>query len=662
MKINNVSDKIKQNSGFLPKGASQSAEPVAIPVYRQKQGKQSFKGVGSYIAEKMVSANSAVVGAGVATTFVCTDFLGSEAPRIITGLFRNYDKTGQLNYKFASMEACRELLTAPVMMFLPIATFALADRFIGGSVKTPVRAIENFTQKMTNAYNAGAGSIKDGAELKKAFYAVSWHDALKDSCKNGYEPPKQIVEKLSNLMVNLESATAGKDKELVKNLTKEIKQIVSNEIKQNANVKKIFTKIAYKDILGKKSTASIGSFIDHMSRFAKDSIKSVGNISALSPEKFLDEIGTFSKKRIGSRVIMNFATLAASLLYVTQVPKIYKSLNKTNPGLIGLEEKKPDTVKEIITPVDYEAFKMAKTIKTPAFKGNKPSFKGLGVGRIAKYVQTDGKLRKFANAFEFDGINMSCAGLLGIMGLGVIRPRVKNAYDKHDRREILTRDIITISALIGGAKALQKTITRAFEKKSGIVMSEKAVDYQLMPKWRRVFEHLRPFGGTQVYSNDEIILKYTNVDKFKDGFTGFCRYIQRAGGNLSKFFVNDEITKTNMEKMLGKSLKDATDKEIFSAIKDAKNKKLVENIVNVFKNTENTFVKKSKAITGVFGFVSTFIAIPAFMIFLQKFNEHVTKKAIAKEQAEKKVMNQKFTAVKLTTDLLMPEKSKLNLK
>ena len=633
MKINNVSDNIKTN-------------------------KQSFKGIGTKIIDGMVNAQNAVLGAGVAATFVCQDFLGSEAPRIITGLFRNHDKTGQLNYKFASMEACRELLTAPVMMFLPIATFALADRFIGGSVKTPVTAIENFTKKMTDAYNAGAGNIKDGAELKKAFYDNSWRDALKSTCRKNYNPSKDFIDKLSDLMLKLETANKKQSKEI----TKQIYEIVSNEIKQNANVKRLFTKIAYEDILGKKSRTSIGSFIGHMSRFAKDSLKFVGDISKLTPEKFVDGIGTFSKKRMGSRVIMNFATIAASLLYVTQVPKIYKSLNKTNPGLIGLEEKKPDMAEEIITPVDYEAFKIAKSSGKQAFKGNSPSFKGLGIGRITKAVQKDGFWRKFTNAFEFDGINMSCAGLLSLMGLGVVYPRVKNAYDKHDRREILTRDIVTITALVAGAKALLKTVTRLFEKKSGIVMSEKAPNYKKMPKWRRILEHLRPFGGTQVYSNDDIILKYTNVDKFNDGLAGFCKFIKKSGGNLAKLFANDNVTKTNMEQMLGKSLKEATNNEIINAVSDAKNAKFVENIVNVFKDNKNTFVRKAKSITGVFGFVSTFIAVPAFMIFLQKFNEHVTKNAIAKEQKEKKLLNQKFTAIKLSTDLIIPDKSKLNFK
>ena len=544
MKVNNVSNKINQKN-------------------------QSFKGVVSYLVDKMVTAQNAVLGAGVAATFVCQDFLGSEAPRIITGLFRNHDKTGELNYKFASMEACRELLTAPVTMFLPIATFALANKYIGGATKTPVSAIEAFAEKMKTAYESGAGKVADNDTLKKVFYETSWKDALKNSCQKNYEPAKEVIETLTNSMIQLEKA----DKKSAKEIIKTISGIVSDEVKSNANVKRSFTKIAYVDGLGKKVRTSIGSFIEHMSRFAKDSVNTIGDVKSMPTENFVEKLATFTKKRIGSRVIMNFATMAAAILYVTQVPKIYKSLNKTNPGLIGLVEEKKDVAPVVNKPVDYEAFKIVKDGKAQDSTGNSPSFKGLGVGKLAKYVQKEGRLRKFSNAFEFDGINMSCAGLLSLMGLGILYPRVKNAYDKHDRREILTRDIVTISSLVAGAKALLKSITRIFEKKSGIVMSEKAPNYAKMPKWRKILEHLRPFGGTQVYSNDDIISKYTNIEKYNGGFAGFCRFIKESGGNLAKFFANDKTTQTNMEQMLGKSLKEATNDEIIAAAKNAKNAK-----------------------------------------------------------------------------------------
>lgn len=631
---------------------------------------QSFNGIGAKIVDKMVNIQNAVVGAGVATTFVCQDFLGSEAPRIITGLFRNSDKTGELNYKFASMEACRELLTAPVMMFLPIATFALADKYIGGTTRTPITAIESFTDKMTTAYKSGASAVNDSAQLKQAFYKTSWTDALKNTCGGTYEPSKDTIEKLSSLMTELETSRNRTLKDRIKKVPEfrtskdiigDISNIVSNEIRSNAPVQNSFTKIIYKDALGKESSSTIGSFIGHMKGFAKDSLDFIGDTKNLSADDFVNKITTFMKKRSGARVLMNFATMAAAILYVTQVPKIYKSLNKTNPGLIGLEEAKDENTVVKSAPIDYEAFEKLK--KANAQNGqNNPAFRGLGLGKIADGLAADGKFRKIAKAFEFDGINMGFATLLSVMGLGVIYPRVKNAYDKHDKREILTRDILTISALVAGAKALYKTISRVFEKTTGFAMSEKNPDYFKMSKPRRIFEHLRPFGGVQVYSDDEIVLKYSNIDKYKGGFKGFCESISKAGGNLVKFFANDKDTKSNMEQMLGKALKDSSEEEIMTAIADKKNAKFIENIINVFKDKNNVFIKKAKSITGVFGFMSTFVAVPAFMIFLQKFNEKVTKHAIAKEQEEKKAFEQKFTAIKLTADLNAPDKSTLNLK
>ena len=40
----------------------------------------------------------------------------------------------------------------------------------------------------------------------------------------------------------------------------------------------------------------------------------------------------------------------------------------------------------------------------------------------------------------------------------------------------------------------------------------------------------------------------------------------------------------------------------------------------------------------------------------------MTKKALAKEQAEKKALEQKFNAIKLTVDLNAPDKDSLNMK
>ena len=629
--------------------------------------RQTFSGLGSAVVEKMVATQDAVARAGLTASFICTDFLGSEAPRIVTGLFRNSDKTGQLNYKFASMEACRELLTAPVMMGLPIATFALANKYIGSAIKSPVGVIESFSNTMGNVYSNNK-NIKDTAQLKQDFYKKVWETALKDTCSNNYAPDKKLIENLSSLSMELEGANK---KDAIKNITDKITNLVTNEIRTNTDVDKSFTKIVYKDALGKSSTSAIDAFADHLKRFSIDSIKNIGdNVKSLSVEDFTKKLGEFKSKRIGGRIAMNFATVAAVILYVTQVPKLYKSLNKTNPGLIGLtDETSEKNTTNSTLPVDYNAFKKLKGNSQKSSENSqsdeqdkKVAFKGSFTTKLANSVKKDGKWRKFVNAFEFDGINMACAALVTALTLGVVTPRVLNSYDKHDRREILTRDIATLTAIVVGAKALSKTITRIFEKSKGLTLNEKPKNYFNMSKSKRILQHLRPFGGVQVFSNDDILAKYTNVDKYKGGFSGFCEYISKTGGNLSKLFANDETTKKNMEQMLGKTLATATDTEIINAAKNKNNAKYINKIVEVFKKSNNTFVKKAKAITGVFGFVSTFIAVPAFMIFLQKFNEKMTKRAIANERAEKKAIDQKFTAVKLTTDLITPDASKLNLK
>lgn len=625
----------------------------------------AFKGLGAKSVENMVKATDAIERAGFIAAFVTQDCLGSIIPRILTGLTRNSDKTGELNYKFASLEACREILTGPPTMFIPIATIAYARNHIGNSLKSPVSAIESFSNGLGDIVKNGSSDINDLNNLKQSFYSKTWEKTLIDSCGKDYTPKKGLIEKLTSLMTELETSRNYTFKDKIHHTPKfrttndiigDITNLVSEELRSNADVTGSFARVTYKDGVNKPAQSAIGAFTGHMSDYVKDIMKNVKNIEAPSATKITETIVKVKNNRVVQRVILNFVSLGAVLLYSTVVPKLYKSLNKTNPGLIGLtDDDKPKIAENNKKSVNYEAFDKIKDDNN----NNKIAFKGLGLGKLSKIIQKDGAIRKFANAYEFNGINMSYATLMTFMGLGILVPRVANAYDKHDKREILTRDILTIAALVYGSKALLKNIANFFEKKLGIVLSEKPEGYFQKTKTKQFFDRLKPFSGTQVFSNNDIALKYTNIEKFKNGFAGFCEFISKSGGDLVKFFSNDKTTKENMEKMLGKALNKSTREEIMQAVADKKNAEFVNNIINVFKNPNNTFVKKAKSITGVFGFVSTFIAIPGFMIFLQKFNEKVTKRAIAKEQAEKRALDQKFTAIKLTYDLLKPEQSKL---
>ena len=621
---------------------------------------QSFKGFGGTAVDKMVDVSDKISKAGLVATFIAQDGIGSIIPRIATGFTRNSDKTGKLNYRFAALEACREILTGPPVMLLPILTLGLAQKHIGSTLKSPVSIIESFSNTLKDVFNANKNNITDAAKIKQDFYKTGWENALKKTCGGEYKPKSGLIDTLVSLMKEMETAPVKgkKGTRTVKDIVAQINNLVSEELKVNADVKGSFAKLSYTDGVGKTAKASISAFTDHLHNFSKDFFGKIGDLKSTTLDKVMNVIGETTKKRVGSRVALNFLTMGIVLLYSIVVPKLYKRLNKTNPGLIGLidEPEKQSKTASVKQAVNYEAFDKLGKIK------EKPAFKGLGFNKIANEVQTDGKFRKFVSAFEFNGINMSFASLMSFMGLGVLTPRVINAYDRHDKREILTRDIFTIAALVFGSKALLKNIANSFEKKTGIVLSEKPEGYFQKSTSQRLLDRLRPFSGVEVFSNNDITLKYTNVDKFKGGFKGFCEFISETGGNLSKFFANDETTKSTMEQMLGKALKDANNKEILDAVVNERNVEHVKKIIKVFQDANNTFVKKSKSIIGVFDFISTFLVVPAFMIFLQKFNEKMTKSIIAKERAQKRAVAQKFDAIKLTAELNMPDASKLNIK
>ena len=90
-----------------------------------------------------------------------------------------------------------------------------------------------------------------------------------------------------------------------------------------------------------------------------------------------------------------------------------------------------------------------------------------------------------------------------------------------------------------------------------------------------------------------------------------------------------------MKDFNGKSLKDATLEEIHEAFKKAKGSEALETIYTVFKSKENKFINRAKTFNSAFGFASTLVLVPAFMMWLARYCENMTKKAIAKEQAQK---------------------------
>ena len=134
-------------------------------------------------------------------------------------------------------------------------------------------------------------------------------------------------------------------------------------------------------------------------------------------------------------------------------------------------------------------------------------------------------------------------------------------------------------------------------------------------------------------NKEQIIAKYSDLEANKNGFVDFAEFIRSQGGKLNKVLASNKNTKAEFEKMLGKDLKSSTHQEILDAWKNA-SKESKDKVYAEFKNPDNSFTKKARIHNNLFNFVSTFLMVPAFMIWLEGFNEKTTKRLKAKENEE----------------------------
>ena len=166
-----------------------------------------------------------------------------------------------------------------------------------------------------------------------------------------------------------------------------------------------------------------------------------------------------------------------------------------------------------------------------------------------------------------------------------------------------------------------------FAKTSGLALNtrEKNPNNSI---WKKLGDYFSPTKGINVLSSQQIVSKYSNIDGYKDGINGFFEFLEQNVKEQSEIILS---------KFAGKSLKDATADEIKEAFKKAKNanSEALERIYTVFSSADNKFINRAKTLNSAFGFLSTIVLVPVFMIWIARYCENMTKKAIAKEKEEK---------------------------
>ena len=603
----------------------------------------------------VISIMDTIDRGGLFASFLIQDFLGMNIPRTATGLFRNSDITGELNYQEAAEVAIREFLSGPVMFAVPMLMIWSIKRVFGKANDVPVDVIKAMGDKFVeHASNKTSADLTDPLKVKKDFYSVLFKDALTHAY-NGGADNKLIEEKATKFaddiieyekLLDAKKTTKFMDK--LKGIQKEgtadaklssIMEEYAKIVKSNASSPSqnfLNIKITTK---GNDITKSINSFIVDMRNFTEDAVESIskraksGTLEGKDLQQFFQQFTNF---RAGSRVLTNMSMLAGTIAFCSIIPKLYQ-LSETNPGLKGIEDNSQQNTNK----ANDKAQGQTQNQKQVAFSG--------AIDSLGKAVtKKDGKLSKFFNEFEFDNYNLSFMGFLTACGLGVLVPRLYHAREENEYKEILFRDTVTIGAIACLAKCVQQMVARMCTKTTGFALALKPKFEDGASKMKEYLAYLRPVKGHQVLNSAQLQSKYTNIQSYNGGVAGFARFIDEQGGDIRKMFNADKDALTLLEKIFDESqtaknvkFNEANNKQIIEALDDiVTNQKASEplkKLYSIFEKDTNAFLRKAKIMNSFFNFgILFFIAPVVFGWFIPRLNESLTKK----RQLEKHENNQ----------------------
>lgn len=606
---------------------------------KNNQHQQTFTGSFNPIVMLM----DAIDRGGFAASFIAQDGIGMVAPRIYEGLNRNRKedengkKTGPLNWEFARREGIREVLSGPSAFLIPLGILSIIKRVSGSANNVHVSHIKALGQNLTEYIAKNPEQLKNSVELKKGYYAKVFENALRNSTDESFveNDVKNTAKKFADTLVEVETKRAGKNR-------KSANELYSKLVEEYMNIRKSHAAPS-SDELGvtmKMSDGELGTNIRRLTQSLTDYTGDVLNKAAkkgISPENIQEFIAKFNKQRAGTRVLSNLGMWSAVVVFYTLIPKLYNLGLKHDPGLKGLED----------TP-DNKAINNTKPDKKAADKTDKKedkdvSFTGNFVQKLGDTAAKKGGVSNILKIFEFNGASMSVPAMLTLLFGFCLPPRYVNAKSDKERKEILVRDISSFVAILFGAKALSRGFSDMFAKISGLALNVKPKNHS-DGLFQKIKNYFTAGAGVEVLSSEQIVSKYSDLSGYKDGINGFFKFLQENGGNVKKVLKLDKRVKENADAILqrfkNKSLKEATLEEIDDAFRKAKGSIALENIYSIFSSKDNKFINRAKTYNSAFGFASTLVLVPAFMMWLARYCEKMTKNAVEKEKAEKEKLQQ----------------------
>lgn len=558
---------------------------------------------------------------GFAASFIAQDGIGMVAPRISEGLNRNRKKdengkkTGPLNWEFARREGIREILSGPSAFLIPLGILSVVKKVSGPANNVHVNHIQALGNNFAEFASKNPALLSNPTELKKGYYAQVFENALSNSTENLPEL-KKTSQEFADKLVEVENLRGSKQSKAAKKLYGEL-------IDKYMDIRKAYAAPSSSEIgvaLNKgeeQLQTNIRRLTQSLTDYSNDALKhvkkSITNNS--TTEQIAEQISKFTKHRAGTRVLTNLGMWGAVVGFYTLIPKLYNMGIKNDPGLKGLVDEKSEDEKQ---------------------QGKNISFEG-GFSKIGETAMKNNGVSKVLKNFEFNGPSMTVPAMLTLLFGFCLPPRYFNAKSDKERKEIVVRDITSFVTILFGAKALSRGFSNLFAKISGLALNIKPANHGngILSK---IKNYISPGNGIDVLSTEQIVSKYSKIDQYKDGIFGLFKFIEENGGNPKKVLQLEKHVKTYAEKIVkqfnnGKSLKESSMAEINEAFRKAKGSEELENIYKIFKEKDNKFVTMAKTYNSAFGFMSTLVLVPVFMMWLARYCERMTKRAIAKEQA-----------------------------
>lgn len=588
----------------------------------------------------VVTLMDAIDRGGFAASFIAQDGIGMVAPRIYEGLNRNREKdengkkTGPLNWEFARREGIREVLSGPSAFLIPMGIMHFIKKFSGTANNVHVSHINALGNVFGEFASANPEKLADTKAFKKGYYSKVFENVLSESTD------KTLTGDALRLKADAYTNKLLEAEEFYKKASEHF--YFSNEARQNRKVaKKLISELTHEFMDLRKSTTeatnseleaimhtgktknlhtTFSRLLQSMTDYTNDAIEKTAKNGGTTAEEIKSYVSKFNLHRAGTRVVSNLGMWGTVVGFYALIPKLYNLGLKHDPGLKGLEPKTDEN----------------KDKKDVSFTGNVLS-------KVGETAVKDGTMSKLLTNFEFNGPSMPVNAMMTLLFGFTLPARYSNAKSDKERKEILVRDISSFAAILFAAKALARGFSKLFSKASGFALNITPADHSkgILNKLKNYFT---PNTGIEVLSSEQIVSKYSNLDKYRDGINGFFKFIRENGGDVKRILNVDRGVKENADKIvkkyIGKSLKDASFEDIDKAFEKARLEKIsepLENIYSIFSAKDNKFINRAKTMNSAFGFASTLVLVPAFMMWLARYCEKMTRKAVAKEQEQQKI-------------------------